>query len=140
MLKPGVLDAPGQAVARGLAALGFPAVDVRVGKVIELAVPEGHVHRLDEICARFLANPLIETWEIQRSPSPTAATVGTDGSATVAGMGESPAAQAPAASAVLGGLAPPGVASPGADVPGADDARPPAAHAGTAPLLGEARP
>lgn len=70
MLKPGVLDAPGQAVARGLAALDFPAAQVRMGKVIELDVAEAQAHRLDEMCARFLANPLIETWEIERRPEP----------------------------------------------------------------------
>jgi phosphoribosylformylglycinamidine synthase PurS subunit len=65
MLKSGVLDAAGQAVERGLDALAFPAERVRIGKVIELEVPAAHRHRLDEMCERFLANPLIETWRIE---------------------------------------------------------------------------
>lgn len=81
MLKPGVLDAPGQAVARGLAALDFPTARVRMGKVIELEVAEDQAHRLDEMCARFLANPLIETWEIQRRPEAMPAAGGAPGGA-----------------------------------------------------------
>lgn len=68
MLKPGVLDAAGQAVARGLAALGYDAERVRVGKVIEITVPETLRARLDEMCERFLANPLIETWTVEEWP------------------------------------------------------------------------
>lgn len=95
MLKPGVLDAPGQAVARGLAALDFPAAGVRVGKVIELEVPDDHAHRLDEICAQFLANPLIETWEIHPQP----------GLASAVGAADRPGAPVPAAPAIAGGTA-----------------------------------
>ncbi|MDR7486718.1 MAG: phosphoribosylformylglycinamidine synthase subunit PurS [Armatimonadota bacterium] len=65
MLKPGVLDAPGQAVLQGLRALGYEVEGVRMGKVVELAVPEPMRGRLDEMCRRFLANPLIETWRIE---------------------------------------------------------------------------
>jgi phosphoribosylformylglycinamidine synthase PurS subunit len=65
MLKPGVLDAAGQAVERGLGALAFPAEGVRIGKVIELDVPDAHRHRIEEMCERFLANPLIETWRVE---------------------------------------------------------------------------
>ncbi len=65
MLKPGVLDAPGQAVERGLGALGYQVGQVRVGKVIELILPDGERATADEMCARFLANPLIETWTIE---------------------------------------------------------------------------
>src|SRR5438552_13647956 len=63
-LKPGVLDAQGQAVQQGLRALGYESVGgVRVGKCIELAVPdEMPPETLDAMCERFLANPLIEEW------------------------------------------------------------------------------
>lgn len=71
MLKTGVLDAPGQAVARGLAALGYDAERVRVGKVIELTVPESVRGKVDEMCARFLANPLVESWEVEELPLET---------------------------------------------------------------------
>lgn len=65
MLKPGVLDAPGQAVERGLDALGYSVEQVRVGKVVEMILPDGERAGVDEMCARFLANPLIETWTIE---------------------------------------------------------------------------
>jgi phosphoribosylformylglycinamidine (FGAM) synthase PurS component len=38
---------------------------VRAGKVIEITVPEAMRSRVDEMCARFLANPLIETWRVE---------------------------------------------------------------------------
>jgi len=65
MLKPGVLDAAGQAIERGLAALSYDATQVRAGKVIEITVPEAMRSRVDEMCARFLANPLIEMWRVE---------------------------------------------------------------------------
>ena len=65
MLKTGVLDAPGQAVEQGLRALGYEVERVRMGKVVELTVPDPMRGRLDEMCGRFLANPLIETWRIE---------------------------------------------------------------------------
>lgn len=68
MLKPGVLDAAGQAVARGLAALGHGVERVRVGKVIEVAAPDATPGTVNEMCERFLANPLIESWRIEPAP------------------------------------------------------------------------
>ncbi|MBM3470634.1 MAG: phosphoribosylformylglycinamidine synthase subunit PurS [Armatimonadetes bacterium] len=68
MLKPGVLDAPGQAVQRGLDALGYRVEQVRVGKVVEMTLPDVEGAGVDEMCARFLANPLIETWAIEEIP------------------------------------------------------------------------
>lgn len=65
MLKPGVLDAPGQAVRAGLHALGYPVESARVGKVIELVVPDALRAQVDEMCERFLANPLIEAWTVE---------------------------------------------------------------------------
>ncbi len=65
MLKPGVLDAAGQAVERGLSALGYRVDGVRVGKVIEVASPDASPAMVDEMCERFLANPLIESWRIE---------------------------------------------------------------------------
>ena len=70
-LKPGVLDAQGQAVLAGLHALGYRNVlRVRVGRYLELAVPD-HISRRDlqAMCARFLANPLIERWRIEVGPA-----------------------------------------------------------------------
>src|SRR2546427_8211581 len=65
-LKPGVLDAQGQAVHQGLRTLGYETISgVRVGKCIELTVPD-HTARdeIDAMCERFLANPLIEEWRV----------------------------------------------------------------------------
>lgn len=64
-LKPGVLDAQGQAVQMGLQALGLEASEVRVGKAFELLVPEERWwERVREMCERFLTNPLIEEYEV----------------------------------------------------------------------------
>lgn len=66
--KAGILDPQGQAVERALPALGFEGVSgVHVGRLIELDVPDPD--RLDEMCERLLANPLIEDWEIQLEES-----------------------------------------------------------------------
>ena len=65
-LKPSVLDAQGQAVLQGLRTLGDDQVSaVRVGRYIELTVPDGIKGTdLDQMCERFLANPLLEEWRI----------------------------------------------------------------------------
>jgi phosphoribosylformylglycinamidine synthase subunit PurS len=61
--KEGILDPSGQAVERALTALGFDGVsDVRVGRLVELDVEDPA--RLDEMCERLLANPLIEDFEV----------------------------------------------------------------------------
>jgi phosphoribosylformylglycinamidine synthase PurS subunit len=64
-LKPGVLDAPGQAIQRGLAALGHAGVrQVRAGRYFEIELDE--TERLDDrvrdMCEGFLANTLIEQY------------------------------------------------------------------------------
>jgi len=69
-LKPGILDAPGRAVRQGLAALGYAVEEVRVGKYLELVLPDGA--DVDAMCARFLANPLVEEWRVEW-PQPTTA-------------------------------------------------------------------
>ena len=68
-LKPGVLDAQGRAVENALADLGYDAIKgVRVGKLVELDV-EGDPTRaralVKEACEKLLANPVIETFEIE---------------------------------------------------------------------------
>jgi phosphoribosylformylglycinamidine synthase len=63
--KAGILDPQGQAVERALPALGFTGVsNVHVGRLIELDVDDPS--RVDEMCERLLANPLIEDYEIER--------------------------------------------------------------------------
>ena len=61
--KAGILDPQGQAVERALPALGFEGVaNVHVGRLVELDVDDAS--RLDEMCQKLLANPLIEDYEI----------------------------------------------------------------------------
>ena len=67
-LKPGVLDAPGQAIGQGLDALGHLGVrSVRAGKYFEVELVEDD--RLDarirEMCDGFLANTLIEDYRYE---------------------------------------------------------------------------
>lgn len=71
MLKPGVLDAAGQAVERGLSALGYRVEGVRVGKAIEVASSDASPETVHEMCERFLANPLIESWRIEQMETAT---------------------------------------------------------------------
>ncbi|HEV2075699.1 MAG TPA: phosphoribosylformylglycinamidine synthase subunit PurS [Thermoleophilaceae bacterium] len=61
--KEGILDPQGQTVERALPALGFEGVsDVRVGRLVELEVEDPA--RMDEMCERLLANPLVEDYEV----------------------------------------------------------------------------
>lgn len=65
-LKPEVLDAQGQAVEQGLKTLGYESVAaVRIGKYIEITVPDSmSAEEINQMCERFLANPLIEDWRV----------------------------------------------------------------------------
>jgi phosphoribosylformylglycinamidine synthase subunit PurS len=66
--KEGILDPQGQAVERALPALGYEGVEnVHVGRLIELDVggDERTISaRVEEMCERLLANPLIESYEV----------------------------------------------------------------------------
>jgi phosphoribosylformylglycinamidine synthase len=69
--KPEVLDPQGKAIARASAQLGYAAVrSVRQGKVfeVELDAPDEARARalLAELCDKLLANPMIESWSIER--------------------------------------------------------------------------
>ena len=62
--KDGILDPQGKAVERALPALGFEGVShVSVGRLVELDTDDPD--RLEELCEKLLANPLIEDYEIQ---------------------------------------------------------------------------
>ena len=62
--KQGILDPQGQAVERALPALGFEGIsDVRVGRLVELEVADAS--RIDELCQKLLANPLVEDYEVE---------------------------------------------------------------------------
>jgi phosphoribosylformylglycinamidine synthase subunit PurS len=62
--KEGILDPQGKAVERALPALGFEGIGhVRVGRMVELEAEDPE--RLEELCEKLLANPLIEDFEIE---------------------------------------------------------------------------
>jgi phosphoribosylformylglycinamidine synthase len=67
--KGGILDPQGEAVERSLRQLGFPVGDARVGRVIDLdvdaATAEDAHAQVEKMCERLLANPLIESYEIE---------------------------------------------------------------------------
>jgi phosphoribosylformylglycinamidine synthase PurS subunit len=67
--KPGILDPQGEAVGSALGHLGFDVQDARVGKVIDLEVEtdDAAVAKalVEKMCDRLLANPLIESYEVE---------------------------------------------------------------------------
>jgi phosphoribosylformylglycinamidine synthase PurS subunit len=69
MPKAGISDPQGQTIERTLPALGFDGVsDVRMGKTISLAVNASSRAdaraRVEAMCERLLANPVIESYDI----------------------------------------------------------------------------
>jgi len=67
--KPGILDPQGEAVETALEHLGFTVSGARVGKVIDLEVDAADAAaaktQVEQMCERLLANPLIESYEIE---------------------------------------------------------------------------
>lgn len=69
-LKEGVMDAQGQVVGKALGSLGYGEVkSVRIGKLIEIELDgqdaEAARAKVDEMCRKLLANPVIEDYTIQ---------------------------------------------------------------------------
>ena len=66
--KEGILDPQGEAVEGSLRKLGFPVAETRVGKVIDLDLETSNRDearkQVEQMCERLLANPLIESYEI----------------------------------------------------------------------------
>ena len=66
--KAGILDPQGQAVEGSLRQLGFAVEEARVGRVIDLelvaSTPGEARAEVEQMCQRLLANPLIESFEI----------------------------------------------------------------------------
>ena len=67
--KQGILDPQGQAVESSLRQLGFSVGEARIGRVVDLdldatdaAAARAQVERM---CEQLLANPLIESYEIE---------------------------------------------------------------------------
>jgi phosphoribosylformylglycinamidine synthase PurS subunit len=71
--KPGILDPEGKAVESSLRLLGFNVDSTRVGRLVDLEVeasdPEEARAEVERMCAELLANPLIESYEIELSES-----------------------------------------------------------------------
>lgn len=69
-LRPGIADPQGATIERALPALGFEGISgVHVGKVIRFtleATDEAAARaEVDDLCARFLTNPVIEDAEVR---------------------------------------------------------------------------
>lgn len=69
-LKSGVLDPQGKAIEGALAGLGFAgASDIRQGKLIELKLDEANEEsaraKVEEMCKKLLANPVMENYSIE---------------------------------------------------------------------------
>jgi phosphoribosylformylglycinamidine synthase len=66
--KQGILDPQGEAVESSLRQLGFPVEEARVGRLIDLEVEAASADEarseVERMCERLLANPLIESYEI----------------------------------------------------------------------------
>jgi phosphoribosylformylglycinamidine synthase subunit PurS len=67
--KPGILDPQGQAVENSLKHLGFSVGEARVGRLVDLEVDASNEtearEQVEKMCAELLANPLIESYEIE---------------------------------------------------------------------------
>jgi phosphoribosylformylglycinamidine synthase len=73
-LKPTVNDPEGTTVKGALASLGFESVQrVRSGRYfqvwVEAADEERARNEVEQMCARLLANPVIETYSFELSPA-----------------------------------------------------------------------
>jgi phosphoribosylformylglycinamidine synthase subunit PurS len=69
MLKSGVLDPQGKAIAHALGILGFAGVqDVRAGKILEIELAETDPGKAraaaEEMARRLLANTVIESFQV----------------------------------------------------------------------------
>ena len=67
--KDGILDPQGQAVEQSLRKLGFAVAQARVGRLVDVDVDAASAEearaRVDEMCKQLLANPLIESYEVE---------------------------------------------------------------------------
>jgi phosphoribosylformylglycinamidine synthase len=71
-LRQGIADPEGSTIERSLPTLGFPGVrGVRVGKSIRFTIESADAEKaraeVDDLCARFLTNPVIEGATVQLS-------------------------------------------------------------------------
>jgi phosphoribosylformylglycinamidine synthase PurS subunit len=69
--KAGILDPQGETVGSSLRQLGFAVGEARVGRVVDVELeatdPEAARAEVERMCEQLLANPLIETYDIELS-------------------------------------------------------------------------
>ena len=67
--KQGILDPQGQAVESSLRQLGFSVDGARIGRLVDLDVDATDAAsaraEVERMCEQLLANPLIESYEIE---------------------------------------------------------------------------
>ena len=67
--KSGILDPQGEAVGSSLRRLGFAVAEARVGRLVDVELdgddPAAAREQLERMCEQLLANPLIESYEIE---------------------------------------------------------------------------
>ena len=67
--KTGILDPQGEAVESSLRQLGFEVADARIGRLIDIEVTASNADdaraQVEQMCERLLANPLIESYDIE---------------------------------------------------------------------------
>ena len=67
--KAGILDPQGEAVRGSLRSLGFAVGGARVGRLVDLEVDADDATearaQVERMCQELLANPLIESFEIE---------------------------------------------------------------------------
>jgi len=67
--KEGILDPQGEAVQGSLRKLGFAVGGARIGRLVDLEVdapsPSEARSQVERMCTELLANPLIESFEIE---------------------------------------------------------------------------
>ncbi len=72
--KHGILDPQGQAVEESLRHLGFSVAEARVGRIVDLELDAADPGRaraeVERMCDQLLANPLIESYEIELHVQP----------------------------------------------------------------------
>jgi len=72
--KQGILDPQGQAVESSLRKLGFTVGEARIGRVVDLEVSAADAAsarvEVERMCEQLLANPLIESYEIELVEQP----------------------------------------------------------------------
>ena len=69
-LKDGVLDPEGKTIQKALSQMGYGEfLSVRTGRFFELEIEANGSDmdsRLDEVCSKLLANPVIENYKVEK--------------------------------------------------------------------------